>query len=248
MKTAVKYFLQAILGFENYLYFFSRYKIRTLKKDRKEGDFFYFLNLLPKKGTVLDIGANIGIMTVHLASEKQRTVIAFEPMPRNLQALIKIVRHYDLSNVLIKEFALGNEEGSVQMVMPMVGPVRMQGLSHVLHDSIPENNEGEKITVEVHKLDLIPEVMEADLITGIKMDVENFEYYVLEGGKEMLRKNNPILYIELWDNENRSRCFELLKKLGYSVFVIEQNQLVEFRKQDKQNFIFLPSDYKRIPD
>jgi FkbM family methyltransferase len=245
MKTAVKYFLQTILGFGNYLYFFSRYKIRNLHHDRKEGDFFHFLSLLSENGTLLDIGANIGIMTVHLARIPGSTVFAFEPMPRNLEALRRIIAHYGLLNVVVMDCALGNEDGFVEMVMPMVGAVRMQGLSHVLHESIPENNSGETVKVPVRRMSDIPELMETKTITGIKMDVENFEYFVLEGGRELIRKHNPVLYIELWDNENRQQCFMLLRELGYSIFVVEQDRLVKFENQDKQNFIFLPVNWSR---
>jgi FkbM family methyltransferase len=243
MKTAVKFFLQTLLGFDHYLYFFSRYKIRNLHHDRKEGDFFHFMTLLPENGTLLDIGANIGIMTVHLARLPGSNVIAFEPMPRNLHALRRIITHYRLHNVMVMDCALGNEDGFVEMVMPMVGTVRMQGLSHVLHESIAENNSGETVKVVVRRLDNLPEVAAAKTITGIKMDVENFEYFVLEGGRELIRKHKPVLYIELWDNQNRQHCFSLLQQLDYGVYVVEKDQLVKFEKQNKQNFIFLPLDY-----
>ncbi len=242
MKTAAKYILQVLFGFRNYLYLFSRYKISTLHSDKKEGDFFYFLNLIPGEGTVLDIGANIGIMTVHLAREPRRNVIAFEPMPQNIEALKRIVKHYQLSNVLVMSCALGSEEGTVEMVMPVEGGARMQGLSHVVHDSIPDKNQGEKIKTALRTLDGLAELQGNIVITGVKMDVENFEFFVLQGGQKMLTKHRPVLYIELWENENRTRCFKLLTDLGYSIHVVENSALVKFDKQNKQNFIFLPGD------
>jgi FkbM family methyltransferase len=240
MKTTAKFLLQTLFGFQNYLYYFSRYKISTLRNDLKEGDFFHFLNLIPKDGIVLDIGANIGIMTVHLARESKRKVIAFEPMPKNLEALHRILKHYKLSNVLVMPYALGNENGSVEMVMPVEGGARMQGLSHVVHESIAENNRGEKFTTAIHTLDTLAELQGKGPITGVKMDVENFEFFVLEGGRKMLSEHQPVLYIELWENENRTRCFKLLGELGYSIFVVENSTLVKFDKQVKQNFIFVP--------
>ncbi len=58
------------------------------------------------------------------------------------------------------------------------------------------------------------------------MDVENFEYFVLEGGKELLKKHNPIIYTELWENENREKCFQLIKELDYEIKVLNDNNLV----------------------
>jgi FkbM family methyltransferase len=240
MKTAIKFVLHTLLGFQNYLYLFAKYKIEGLKRDKKEGDFFYFLELLPEGGMVLDIGANIGIMAIHLARDPKRTVLAFEPMPHNLKTLKRIIDHYKARNVTIIDCALGNENGFTEMVMPRIGGVRMQGLSHVMHDSIEDNNIGDKVKVRVAKLDDLPEIQSPLAITGIKMDVENFESFVLEGAVETIKKHHPVLYIELWDNDNRKRCFGLLSKLGYTTYVVEKGRLVLFEKQEKQNFIFLP--------
>src|ERR1700747_516323 len=133
MKSKTKYILHKLLGFKNYLFVFSLFKIYTLKQDKKEKDFFHFLKLIPENTAVLDIGANIGIMTVHLArSVKNIKVYCFEPMPNNIATLKRIVNYFKLSNVQIFEFALGNTEGKVEMVMPVVNSVRMQGLSHVV--------------------------------------------------------------------------------------------------------------------
>jgi len=238
MKNTIKYILQKILGYQRYLFVFSKFKIRTLKKDKKEGDFFLFLDEIKKEGDVLDIGANIGIMTYHLAKRfPNKQIVSIEPMPDNLSVLNKIIKHYNLKNVTVKPIALGEKTEQVEMVLPLNGKVKMQGLAHVVHDSIDEWNTGEKIKVDCLRLDdLFTDVA----ISGIKMDIENFEYFALKGGQEMLEKFKPVIYLELWANENRTQCFELLNKIGYVAFVNENNNLVEYDalKHKKQNFIF----------
>lgn len=244
MKSALKYILHKLLGFDNYLFVFSLFKIYTLKNDKNEKDFFHFMALIPKNTTILDIGANIGIMTAHLAKGIENgTVISFEPMPNNIKAFKRIVNYFKFKNVQLLELALGNTEGEVEMVMPVVSNVRMQGLSHVVHESITEFNEGEKLKVPLKmldKLDIIKNVSTA--ISAIKIDVENFEFFVLEGGKNMIQQHKPIIYAELWDNENRKNCFLLLENMGYSTNVVIQKQLIPFdaQKHQKQTFIFLP--------
>ncbi|MFL5762576.1 MAG: FkbM family methyltransferase [Bacteroidia bacterium] len=244
MKNAVKYILHKLLGFKNYLFIFSLFKIRTLKKDKNEKDFFAFLQLIPENTAVLDIGANIGIMTVHLArSVKGSTIYSFEPMPNNIEAFKRIVRYFKLQNVRLFEIALGNSEGEAEMVMPVIANVRMQGLSHVVHDSIPENNEGERFKVPLKMLDRMQELMnEPKRISAIKIDVENFEFFVLDGAKQLIQKNRPVIYAELWENENRLKCFDLLKKMNYKTVVISGKQAIEYDpvKHSTQNFIFLP--------
>jgi FkbM family methyltransferase len=214
-----------------------------LRKDKNEKDFFAFLKLIPPNTTVLDIGANIGIMTVHLArSIKGVSVYSFEPMPNNISAFKRIIRFFKLQNVKLFEIALGNKEGEVEMVMPVISKVKMQGLSHVIHESIPENNEGERIRVPLKMLDNMGEIINSSKrISAIKIDVENFEFFVLDGAKHLIEKNKPVVYAELWENENREKCFELFKGLNYKTVVVVDKKAVGFdpSKHKTQNFIFL---------
>lgn len=244
MKSAVKYILHKLLGFKNYLFVFSLFKIYTLKRDKNEKDFFHFLALIPAGTIVLDIGANIGIMSVHLArSVKNNTVYGFEPMPNNIAAFKRVINYFRLKNVKLFEIALGNTEGEAEMVMPVINAVRMQGLSHVVHNSIKENNEGERFKVPLKMLDKMEELTNApQRISAIKIDVENFEFFVLDGAKNLLSKNQPVVYAELWENENREKCFELFKTLNYKTVVIANNKALEFDPSlhKTQNFIFIP--------
>lgn len=244
MKNAVKFILHHLLGFKNYLFVFSVFKIYTLKNDKDEKDFFHFLKLIPENTAVLDIGANIGIMTVHLAKIKNVFVYSFEPMPNNAAAFKKIIKFFKLQNVKLFETALGNKEGEAEMIMPVINAVKMQGLSHVVHDSITENNEGERVTVPLKKLDAIPEIINSPKrISAIKIDVENFEFFVLDGATDVIKKNKPVVYAELWDNENRNQCFDLFKELHYNTYAVINDELVPFEPliHVKQNFIFIPA-------
>jgi len=63
----------------------------------------------------LDIGANIGIMTVHLCkSVKQGMVYAFEPIPENYLALQKIARFFQVENLHLFNCALGDQNKVVK--------------------------------------------------------------------------------------------------------------------------------------
>ena len=240
MKNTVKYILQKVLGFQFYLYVFSLFKIRTLRNDSNEKDFFHFLSLLKDgEGSVLDVGANIGIMTAHLGQYLPNTTIhAFEPIPSNISVLKRIIAKFNLKLVKLHEIAVGETSGSVKMILPQNGKTKMQGLSHVKHESITEWNEGEEFEVQ---LDTLDNQLKAEKIQGIKIDVENFEYFALKGAKELLERDHPIIYAELWDNQNRTNCFELLDSLSYQAYIVKNNQLISFDSNQhiSQNFIFI---------
>lgn len=228
------------MGFRTYLYVFAIFKIKTLRSDSKEKDFFHFLSLLEDgKGDVLDVGANIGIMTVHLANKlPNSTVHAFEPIPDNLSVLKRIIAKFKLKKIKIHEVAVGETSGNVQMILPHRGKTKMQGLSHVKHESITEWNEGEEFNVPLNTLD---NLLNGEPIQGIKIDIENFEYYALKGGKRILESNHPIIYAELWDNDNRSNCIDLLSSMNYKPHVVVNNELTVFdeTQHKNQNFIFI---------
>lgn len=240
VKNKIKYILQKLLGYQRYLIVFAKFKILTLKFDQKEKDFFHFMDLIPKQeGIILDIGANIGIMTCHLSKRFSLNYIhAIEPIPSNVEVLKNIIKQKQLKNVSVHAIALGTENTMAKMILPFENKVYFQGLSHVKHESITELNDGKEFEVEMKTLDsLFPNKN----IIAIKIDVENFEYFVLKGGEMLLKTHQPIIYAELWDNENRTNCFHLLKSMNYKTFVIDKNELVSYNSDihEKQNFIFI---------
>lgn len=241
--------MQGILGYRRYLRVFAWFKVKTLHSDKRERDFFAFLSLLPSEGTVLDIGANLGFITAHLAQKVNKgTVVAFEPMPDNLDALNYIVKKFQLGNVKVEDYALGDHDGEVEMVLPVQGKAKQQGLSHIVHEELKEHNEGIRFKVPVRKLDSLPYLFLPGVkVTGIKMDVENFEHFVLAGADRLISTHQPIIYLELWDNENRILCFDVLRKWSYSVTVNVDGKHVPYNPTDHQgriNFLAVPALHK----
>ncbi len=240
MKAFIQRVLQKILGYESYLWYFTLYKLRTLKYDKHENDFFYFLSLIPNGSVTLDIGANLGLMSYHLAKQSKETY-AFEPMPNNIKVLKRVKSKYNLSNLTLLTNALGNENKKIQLVLPEVDGVKKQGLSHVIDDKMEDFNDGTIIETDCYRLDDVETLKDIN-IAAIKIDVENFEYEVFLGGLELIRTSKPTIYCELWDNRNRLDCFHLMRENDYDVFVFENNKLKQVIDNPShiQNFFFLP--------
>ena len=245
MKNFIKLILHKSLGFKNYLFSFALFKIYTIQWDKKENDFFHFIKLIPENTLVLDIGANIGIMSVILCRKiKNIEVYSFEPVPVNSLILNRILSFFKIKNIKVFNYALGNEDKKAEMFMPVLNSVKMQGLSHVVHHSIQESKIGEKFKTEMKKLDNVPELaVLGKRISAIKIDVENFEYYVLDGAREIIKKHKPVIYIELWENDNRYKCFDLIKNLGYKIYVVFGEEIKEYEPaiHHTQNFLFIHS-------
>jgi FkbM family methyltransferase len=244
MKTFVKRVLQKILGLKTYLYIFARFVIFKLRWDKKENDFFHFLKMIPPKGIILDLGANIGATSYHLAKNfPQSKIFSFEPLSLNMNTLKRIKQHFNLQNITEIELAVGNKNGTIEMLMPVVNKVPMHGLSHVNNQENPGLDKGFEYKVEVVKIDDYKPLAQQNInITAIKIDVENYEYQALLGAEKLIEKHKPTIYTELWDNDNRKKCVTFLNKLGYSAFVLYKKKLVPFQQSpvEKHNFFFIP--------
>ena len=161
-----------------------------------------------------------------------------------MNTLKRIKKKFKLKNIHEYEVAVGDKNGTINMIMPVVRNVPLHGLSHVVTKKDNGYNDEFSFEVPVVCLDEFEELKQAkNKITGIKIDVENFEYYALKGGEKLIRKNKPVIYCELWENENREKCISLLNNLGYSTLLLQNNKLVPYEKATvkKPNFFFLPN-------
>lgn len=170
--------------------------------------------------TVLDIGANIGFFSVVLSKivGKDGSVYSFEPVPSNLQLLNFNVAN--CSNVTVMPKALGKTSGWISMGSE---PGNM-GNSFVINEQ-----QGPVELLTLDSLNLSP--------SFIKMDVQGFEYDVLLGGLETLKRSRPVMIIELEDSNgsiptsfknSKANSFKLLEELNYTLLRIESNYPVDY--------------------
>lgn len=244
MKNILRNLLQRVFGFHNYLFFFSLYSIRRFEKGNYEKEFKHFIEIAENKGIVLDIGANIGITAAPLARYLNHAEIhAYEPISENFSALEKVMKYLKFSNIKLFNLALGNEFGELKMIMPTLQNARMQGLSKAYTEG--DDEKGVTYTVPLRRLDDI--YPDETGIKAIKIDVENFEYEVLKGSRELLKRNKPIIYCELWDNDNRTLVFELLNSIGYAKYTYDDDLnslrllISSNKKKSSNNFFFIHS-------
>lgn len=124
----------------------------------------------------LDIGAHIGLWSRELSAVFEE-VIAFEPVEEFRQCFIKNVT---ADNVSLFPFALGSSAGHVQLD----NPPGNSGMSHITKLC----TDG----VEMRTVDSF----EFEMVDFVKIDVEGFELYVLEGARQTLTRCRPVVTIE----------------------------------------------------
>jgi FkbM family methyltransferase len=245
MKHKIKLILQKILGINTYLFIFSIFKSVFLKFDKNEQSIFIFMDKLSDGGTILDIGANIGITSLVFCKKNRDEVIAFEPIITNYKVLRRIKKFKRLDNLEIFPIALGSHTGVVDMVMPIDNGVVQQGLSHITNNM--ESNTGQHYQVEIKRLDDILDTFSVKNDNlSMKIDVEGFEFEVLLGAVNTIRKYRPIIHIELWEINSSTKCLELLTELNYEIMGLKNKVLVSVTKYEhlssmsSNNFICFP--------
>lgn len=172
-----------------------RFAYRNLKarfRDQRQ-EISALLKHIQPGDTVVDCGANKGsyVWTLSRAVGKSGQVIAFEPQRKLASYLRAMVQSCGLPNVRIEEKGISDHAGSMQLMIP--GGDTSPGAS--LEQSIMQREECATYPVEVVSLD---EYFAArkQKISAIKIDVEGHEFAVLQGAKNIIEQDAPLLVFE----------------------------------------------------
>lgn len=161
--------------------------------------------------TVIDVGANIGALTVAFAEMvgSDGQVYAYEPQPENFELLNRNLGNCGHFGVHLSRKALGDHSGSV--VCPPLATISNKNYGAV------------ELTHESDFGDHTPLVRLDDeealgAVDFIKIDVEGMEVEVLRGAVKLIKVYGPILYVENDRAERSAELLELLKSYGYECF------------------------------
>jgi FkbM family methyltransferase len=170
--------------------------------------------------TVIDIGANVGVVTVLLSSlvgEKGK-VFAFEPNPTLHDMLDRTMERNRITNVFLSKVALGDKEGNLSLCFRSdnVGA----GSLVYRYDS------AQIVTVPVTTLSSRLRSERLGSIRLIKIDAEGFEPEILSGAMEILMSARPdAILFELHAGASISNhpTVRILREAGYSFFSISRS-------------------------
>jgi FkbM family methyltransferase len=167
----------------------------------------YLARLIPRGGTMLDVGANIGNHALYLR-DRFEAIHCFEPNPTTLELLRENIALNGVQNVAVHPVGLSSQHA----FLPFIEDRDNLGVSHF-------------VSAEKHGIPKL-EVCIGDEVVGshriknvrfIKIDVEGFEAEVVAGLKRTIARDRPLISFEFMGHDLAS--FEQIRRSleGYSL-------------------------------
>lgn len=181
-----------------------------------EAEYELMSQMLFKDGDIIEVGANIGALSVPLAriaDAKEKKLYCFEPQRIVFQNLCANIFVNELKNVFAFNFAVGSERTTVTC-------------SPCDYDQI--GNFG-GVSIDLEERDCLPRSDSVDMIvlddffgdkkiSFIKVDVEGFEFNVLKGACNIINKNRPLIQVEGDRSSVVDEVSGLLLSLNYKLY------------------------------
>lgn len=178
---------------------------------------------------VVDAGANIGWYAIRLASimGAQGRVIAFEPVTETAATLDANIALNGLADrITVMRAGLSERRGGGEIFLP-------QETGHVgasLQDLHPEEV-SRKIAINLTTLDDVLPLSDKSPLDLLKCDVEGAELMVLQGGRSVIERDRPILFLEIlrkWSaafGYHPNDVIAWARSLGYACWAVGETQL-----------------------
>lgn len=221
---------------------------RSIKKsDEKE------INLVKtfiKSGTdSIDVGVYRGVYSYEMSKYSEK-VHSFEPNPIIFKYIEKNLKKF-IKNIHLYNFALSNQSKTINLKIPIRNSNSNKeifeeyyemGRATIHNENNFENYENFKI-----KTKTIDELSFDNKISFIKIDVEGHELEVIEGAKNTIKNDKPILLVEIekqYTKKEVAESINFINSLGYKSYFFDKKDLkstTELNNLDLfNNFIFFP--------
>ena len=179
----------------------------------------------------IDVGANYGLHSMIFRSYGIEGV-AIEPNPECVSR-IKWLANVNSFDMQVVNKAVSDTKGSSVLQWPE-GKTWLASIDD--KDNVKKDLALLSAEVEVDTLDRLGVINGACQL--VKIDVEGHEQKVLEGGRQSIKKWNPVIVFESIDYfDGRDGIYDFFYSLGYKVYGLSANYTESANIKDRNDFI-----------
>lgn len=181
------------------------------------------ISKFPTGCIVLDVGANIGVMTLEFAkgcAENRGTVISFEPQRIIYNMLCGNVALASLENVFCHNMAIGDETGSIKIprlnysIPSSYGSLELGNSQTEDMGQVPEESTEKVPLITIDSMNL-------PRLDMLKIDVEGMEVRALNGAENTISAYHPVIIVE-WYKSKPDEIKRFLLRHGYSIYILNK--------------------------
>ena len=232
--------LYRLLPLGGYLRVVSRmffiYRALGIGRHGRALEYNYHLPQLVGQGaTAIDIGANLGYYTRPLSAivGDAGHVYAVEPVPVIFEVLKRNVA--GRKNVTLLNYALGNEERTIEMANDSVAAAGYFGTGRNFVSDGELSGEAIKFSAEMRRgSELFADLERVDFI---KCDIEGYERVVIPEMRAIIERHHPTVLIET-DGDTRHEIIEMFTQMGYCAYMLEGGKEVKLDAASDKDIIF----------
>lgn len=174
----------------------SHVALQVLEQGIYEEEITHHMNQLSlnQQGAVVNVGANVGLMTVFLARKFGRKTIAVEPNPEAFELLQKNVSLNGLGErVTCIQACIGAEPGNVEFSF-VRGKPEYSSMGGIVHPCVSAEAR-EVLCVPVKPLSHVI----TEPVAFMLIDTEGAEELVFKGAQEIIQRDHPVIMCECTD-------------------------------------------------
>lgn len=186
-----------------------------------ESEMEWFLDQMKPGATFVDVGANIGIYSLHASRRLgiSGRIHAFEPTQETFKILSTNIRVNRLGNIQTNKLALADKIGTLYLVA--------EGRPASNSTSINTPCASSAISIEATTLDEYRKSQLGMKVDFIKVDIEGGERAFFEGARKTLLEDKPLILFESMHTGPEFPEREVLRELGYKMHILDSGTLME---------------------
>ena len=181
-------------------------------------------------------------------SKYYKHVYSYEPNPLLYPYLKKNLKKI-ATNITLENYALSDAIGEIDLRIPKRFKSIFKGNIEEIYKlgcaSIHERNKFDDFSAYKVKREKLDNILKDKPIGFIKIDVEGHERAVINGSLNTIKKNKPILLVEIEERHSKIKPIEtinFIESLGYNSYFLKKNVLIKAQNLKEfdgiNNFIF----------